>query len=100
MDIQTKNDYFFFLRIQSINILPRKFRSIQRFTEINLAGDIRYKMSPPLESGTITRHYTNQTVIFMSQKVRGLRYNCISRTSRTTSRPSPPKPFAVSIPAG
>lgn len=100
MDIQTKNDYFFFLTIQSINILPRKFRSIQRFTEINLAGDIRYKMFPPLESGTITRHYTNQTVIFMSQKVRGLRYNCISRTSRTTSRPSPPKPFAVSIPAG
>lgn len=48
MNIQTKNDYFsFFFFNNSIDILPRKFRSIQRFTEINLARDIRYKISPP-----------------------------------------------------
>lgn len=51
VDIQIKNDFFFFLSFfcnNSIDILPRKFRSIQRFTEINLARDIRYiKYTPP-----------------------------------------------------
>lgn len=28
-------------------------------------------MVAPLESGTITRHYTNQTVIFMNRKSEG-----------------------------
>lgn len=85
---------FFFLR----TIFETLF--LENFTEINSLGDIRHKMFPPLESGTITRHYTNQTVIFMSRESEGWRYNCITRTSRTTSSPPPAKPFVVSIAAG